>query len=185
MQAFPPAERDRSYQQRFEPLGLFAARAAVHDARRRAAPRCAWLASGKQRMEDTLTHGPSREQNGWKLTYHIFDYNLDFFEVGALDDDAMEARPTAPRATSSARSRRAAACGATMATRPPTRWSTSTATASSWTAAGAMRCASRPPPPVGAFWSVTMYDMPDFYLVDNPIDRYSIGDRTPGMVDRR
>ncbi len=37
------------------------------------------------------------------------------------------------------------------------------------------------PPPCRAFWSVTMYDTPDFYLVDNPIDRYSIGDRTPGL----
>ena len=40
-------------------------------------------------------------------------------------------------------------------------------------------------PPVGAFWSVTMYDTPDFYLVANPIDRYSIGDRTPGLRPRR
>ena len=36
-------------------------------------------------------------------------------------------------------------------------------------------------PPVGAFWSVTMYDIPDFYLVANPIGRYSIGDRTAGL----
>jgi hypothetical protein len=36
-------------------------------------------------------------------------------------------------------------------------------------------------PPVGAFWSVTMYDDRDFFLVANPIDRYSIGDRTPGL----
>jgi hypothetical protein len=39
-----------------------------------------------------------------------------------------------------------------------------------------------PTPPVGAFWSLTMYDVPNFYLVDNPINRYSIGDRTPGLV---
>jgi hypothetical protein len=26
-----------------------------------------------------------------------------------------------------------------------------------------------------------MYDTPDFYLVANPIGRYSIGDRTPGL----
>ena len=26
-----------------------------------------------------------------------------------------------------------------------------------------------------------MYDVPDFYLAANPIDRYSIGDRTPGL----
>ena len=39
-----------------------------------------------------------------------------------------------------------------------------------------------PPPPVGAFWSLTMYDVPNFYLVANPINRYSLGDRTPGIV---
>ncbi len=27
-----------------------------------------------------------------------------------------------------------------------------------------------------------MYSVPDFYLVENPIERYSIGDRTPGLV---
>ncbi len=36
-------------------------------------------------------------------------------------------------------------------------------------------------PPVDAFWSLTMYDAHEFYLVANPIDRYSIGDRTPGL----
>ena len=34
---------------------------------------------------------------------------------------------------------------------------------------------------MNAFWSVTMYNMPHFYLVANPINRYSIGDRTPGL----
>ncbi|MFE1952100.1 DUF1214 domain-containing protein [Streptomyces sp. NPDC059524] len=37
------------------------------------------------------------------------------------------------------------------------------------------------PPPVDAFWSITMYDLPDYYLIDNSIDRYSIGDRTPHL----
>jgi hypothetical protein len=35
--------------------------------------------------------------------------------------------------------------------------------------------------PASPFWSVTMYDIPDFYLVANPIGGYSIGDRTPGL----
>ena len=36
-------------------------------------------------------------------------------------------------------------------------------------------------PQVDAFWSMTMYRRGDCLLVDNPIDRYSIGDRTPGL----
>ncbi|MFK0193669.1 DUF1254 domain-containing protein [Kitasatospora sp. NPDC090308] len=32
------------------------------------------------------------------------------------------------------------------------------------------------------FWSATLYRLPERLLVDNPIDRYSIGDRTPGLV---
>jgi hypothetical protein len=35
-------------------------------------------------------------------------------------------------------------------------------------------------PPARAFWSITMYGT-DRYLVENEIDRYSIGDRTPGL----
>ncbi len=39
-------------------------------------------------------------------------------------------------------------------------------------------------PAVDAFWSLTMYEATpegQFFLVDNPIGRYSIGDRTPGL----
>jgi hypothetical protein len=35
-------------------------------------------------------------------------------------------------------------------------------------------------PPVNAFWSLTMYNNAS-YFVDNPINRYAIGDRTPGL----
>ena len=38
-----------------------------------------------------------------------------------------------------------------------------------------------PPPPADAFWSLTMYNVPKYYLVANPIDRYSLGDRSPGL----
>jgi len=39
-------------------------------------------------------------------------------------------------------------------------------------------------PAVNAFWSLTMYEATpegQFFLVENPIQRYSIGDRTPGL----
>ena len=139
----------------------------------------AGLAAGRERMEQALEHGSSPQQNGWNLTYHVFDYNLDFFEVGALDDPAGSS-PTTRAATSAAPCRPAAGCGAITATRPPTRWSTSTATTSRSTARP-LRVRFETTPPVDAFWSVTMYDTPDFYLVENPIRRYSIGDRTAGL----
>ena len=36
-------------------------------------------------------------------------------------------------------------------------------------------------PPVGAFWSITAYDQSRFDLLENPIRRYSVGDRTSGL----
>ncbi len=36
-------------------------------------------------------------------------------------------------------------------------------------------------PPAKFFWSVTLYTLPDRFLYDNPLNRYSIGDRTKGL----
>ena len=36
-------------------------------------------------------------------------------------------------------------------------------------------------PPVEYFWSWTMYDLPQRWLVANPINRYSLGSATPGL----
>ena len=49
--------------------------------------------------------------------------------------------------------------------------------AHNWT----MRFAPGQWPPVTQFWSITMYSLPERFLVPNAINRYSIGDRTPGL----
>jgi hypothetical protein len=37
------------------------------------------------------------------------------------------------------------------------------------------------PPPVKAFWSISMYKLPETLFIENPLNRYTIGDRTPGL----
>jgi hypothetical protein len=46
---------------------------------------------------------------------------------------------------------------------------------------GAYALTLDPPPPVEAFWSLTVYSSATRQYVANPIDRYAIGDRTPGL----
>lgn len=36
-------------------------------------------------------------------------------------------------------------------------------------------------PPAGAFWLLIAYDLQNFTLIENPLARYSIGNRTPGL----
>ncbi len=81
---------------------------------------------------------------------------------------------------SSGRLRPGAACGATTATK---RYAMVDQDADGHQLNGSSRYQLRfgKTPPVGAFWSVTMYDTPNFYLVDDPIGRYSIGDGTAGL----
>ncbi|MET0885112.1 MAG: DUF1254 domain-containing protein [Mycetocola sp.] len=180
-QAFPPASRDLAVQATFEPLGL-AGSTPVDDLSDETKTILeAGYAKGVATLDSILTSGGSPVVNGWQLTLHIFDYNLDFFEVGALDDPRWKIEDPATRYPA-----RAAAAKAGL-------WGNHGYEAAYFMTyldhAGEQLTGDReyslrlsPPPPVGAFWSVTMYALPDFYLVDNEIERYSIGDRTPGII---
>lgn len=44
-----------------------------------------------------------------------------------------------------------------------------------------LRFAQAELPPVQGFWSISLYSLPEQLFVANPINRYSIGDRTPGL----
>jgi hypothetical protein len=181
VQSFPPAERDRAYQERFAPLGLFEPESPyVNPSEHLAAALREGVAKGNQILETAPQKTSAPKQNGWNLTYHIFDYNLDFFEVGTIDDPKWKADSGQLRYLRRAAAARAALWGnhAYEAAYAQV-YVDSEGEQLNGTHSYELRFAS--PPPCGAFWSVTMYDRPDFYLVPNPIERYSIGDRTPGL----
>lgn len=183
MAAFPPGPRDRAVQQAFTPLGLLEEGPSPYRGGSTDLARTLVAAAGaaRQALTGALRSGLSQVVNGWQLTLHAFDYNDDFLEVGTIDspewriDDRtarFEARAAAAMAGLWGNHGYEAAYVMTYvddAGEPLTGDHTYTLRLD-------------PPPPVGAFWSITMYDLPEFFLVENPIGRYSIGDRTPGLV---
>jgi hypothetical protein len=119
--------------------------------------------------------------NGWRSAVHIFDYNLDALGFGTID--APEWR-IADRRTAYATRAVAARAGLWGNHGYEAAYFLTYIDAEGAELTGEHRYELRLPsaPPVGAFWSLTMYDTPDFYLVANEIDRYSIGNTTPGLV---
>ncbi len=182
-QQFPPAPRDRPLQASLASTGIAVvgdspyASISLSDAARLVGD----LEAAQQSLHSFLTHGSSPEVNGWKLTFHAFDYNLDYFEIGALDDDRFKIVDPEVRIPE----RAAAALGGLWGNHAyEAAYIVSYVDDHGDQLTGERTYALRldPEPPVSAFWSLTMYSVPDFYLVKNPIERYSIGDRTPGLV---
>jgi hypothetical protein len=179
MRLFPPSAIDQAYQDRFEPLGLLAEESPYVNPDPALAET---LKAGEVEfwafMEANLA--PGEPVNGWNFVVNAFNFNLDYLGIGALDTPEWK---FADRATAFFFRAVIARVGL---------WGNH-----SYEAAypqvfldehGEQLNGSRKYvlrfdelPPVDAFWSVTMYDIPKFYLVANPIQRYSIGDRTPGL----
>jgi hypothetical protein len=182
MQAFPPSGPDQAYQQRFAPLGLLDPASPYADCPPElAGALTAGADAAKQQMETALKAGGlAPVVNGWTLTFHMFDYNLDHLGPGTIDDPTWK---MADRNTSYL-ARALAARGGLWgnhgyeAVYPMTY---TDADGDQLDGHNSYTLSFDQDPPVGAFWSITMYDLPDFYLVANPIGRYSIGDRTPGL----
>ena len=182
MQAFPPSEPDQAYQRRFAPLGLLDAASPYADCPPELSQALtAGAEAAKQQMETTLKKGGlAPVVNGWTLTFHMFDYNLDHLGLGTIDDPAWK---MADRGASYLARTLAARGGLWGNHGYEAAYPMTYTDADGDQLDGRNRYTLRfdQDPPVDAFWSITMYDLPDFYLVANPIDRYSIGDRTPGL----
>lgn len=182
-QAFPAPERDQQLQAGLTPLGINDADRSIPDVDEEiASALIAGYEHGRALIEKVLhSGGTSPEVNGWKLTFHAFDYNLDYFRTGALDDPRFKIGNPKMRIIE----RAAAAAGGLWGNHSyEAAYIMTYVDDQGEQLTGARRYTLHldPTPPVGAFWSLTMYDVPNFFMVENPIDRYSIGDRTPGIV---
>ncbi|MEY9951296.1 DUF1254 domain-containing protein [Leifsonia sp. EB34] len=179
-QEFPPADHDRDALATYEPIGLTGSTPIaelpeeIRDALEEG------YAVGKQALESSL-HTSIPATDGWQVNLHVFDYNTDFFEVGTLPGPEWQL----PDPTTRYARRAGAALGGLWGNHGyeaayfPTYVD---AAGEQLSGAHVYRLRLSPTPPVGAFWSLTMYDLPHFYLVENELGRYSIGDRTPGIV---
>lgn len=179
--AFPPPAEDARFVHGLDVLGLTAPGSPLVDADPALAELLVAGEAAGQAMIEALASDTAGDVDGWTIAAHLFDYNLDRCGPGTIDTDEWKIPDR-----SKAYAVRAMAARAGL-------WGNHGYEADyliAWKDAagerldGANRYELRleTPPPVDAFWSLTMYDTPRFYLVANPIDRYSIGDRTPGLV---
>ena len=141
----------------------------------------AGAAAGQQKIEELMQGAGQDAVNGWNSAMHGFDYNLDHLGLGTLDRPEWKIQDRAEAYATRAAAARGGLWG---------NHGYEATYAMAWTDADGQpldgahnryELRLSPPPPVDAFWSLTMYDASDFYLVANAIDRYSIGDRTAGL----
>lgn len=168
--AFPPASQEVETADRFAPLLADAGSAAA----------ATGFAAGVEALENASKSGHAPVFDGWTIGLHTFDYNSYALGLGTIDDPNWKIADANERLLV-----RAIACRLGL-------WGNHAYEAvyaqaftdydgAPLTGDAVYTITIPSPPPVGAFWSITLYDIPNYYLVDNPIDRYSIGDRTAGI----
>ena len=181
-QAFPPSKADREYLARFAQYGLtdpgnpYGVVPRDLDEHLEHA-----FAAGRNRVEELARENAGDAVNGWQGMPHAFDYNIDHLELGTIDTPEWR---IADRETGY-EVRAASARNGLWGNHGYEAYYAGVyvdADGEQLTGSRSYELRFTELPPADAFWSVTMYSMPEYYLVANPIARYSIGDRTPGIV---
>jgi hypothetical protein len=178
--AFSPPAADAPFLAICEQLGLTSAESPYIDPD----PALAQiLVAGQQAAQEkleALLQTATKPVNGWQNTLRVFDYNDDYFEIGTLADPQWRISDRQVAYVTRAVAARAGLWGNHGY---EANYQIVYVDADNQPLSSEHRYELRlpAPPPVNAFWSLTMYGVPEFYLVANPINRYSIGDRTPGL----
>jgi hypothetical protein len=178
--AFPPPAADAPFLALCEKFGLTAAESPYIDP----SPELERLLTvGQKAAEDKieeLIKTAIKRVNGWQNSIHVFDYNVDYFEIGTINAPEWKIADRKMAYVIRAVAARAGLWG-NHGYEANYQLIYTDADDQPLDSAKRYELHLPVPPPVGAFWSLTMYDAHEFYLVDNVIHRYSIGDRTPGL----
>ena len=180
-QRFPPSTADQKYLATFAPLGLLERESPYKAADSGfSALLVAGAQAGQEAIEALTRQGVGASINGWLSAAHSFDYNLDFFGPGTIDAPEWKL----PDRKQAYIVRAAAALGGLWGNHGYEAVYCYTYTddyGEQLTGERQYLLHFDETPPVDAFWSLTMYDLPKYYLVENAIDRYSIGSNTSGL----
>lgn len=180
--AFPPPDEDADLVAACATLGLSRGESPFVDPDPSLADvLIAGEAAGRDQLEQ-LMKSAGTPVNGWTSAAHLFDYNRYRLGTGTIDTDEWKIADT-----TIAYATRAAAARAGL-------WGNHgyeadyfitfvDANGDALHGDHAYELVLPSTPPVDAFWSLTMYDASAFYLVANPIDRFSIGSATETLHD--
>lgn len=178
--AFPPSPADAEFLETAALLGLTGTSSTLVDPDPGLA---AALVEGRRRGDATLeelSKTSLKMVDGWSGAMHAFDYNLDHTGIGTIDAPEWKiADRTTAYVTRAVAARLGLWGNHGYEARYDILWQDENG--DELDGNHAYELTLDPQPQVDAFWSLTMYDEPDYYLVANEIDRYSIGDRTPGL----
>lgn len=181
LKLFPPPAEEQPFVERLAPLGLLDDDSPyVNPDPALAEMLKAAQANGRKAIVAIGKQGGAKV-NGWSSAAHLFDYNL--YRLGPGTIDAPEWKQSDSKVIYAMRA--IAADGGLWGNHGYEAfyaWTFEDGDGNPLTGANRYVLHFDTPPPAKAFWSVTMYDLPHYYLVENLIDRYSIGDRTPGLV---
>ncbi|MEV0008431.1 DUF1254 domain-containing protein [Streptomyces sp. NPDC047973] len=186
MADFPASAADRAHQDRFQPLGLLEEGVSPYVSAGPGLVRALGrgLALGRLRVEEAarrVVSMPTGPYGSWRTIGHLRDHNVDHLGVGTL---AAPEWKIADREASYLVRAVAARRGHRLPHGYEAVYATTARDSGGQPLSGAHAYVLRlaPPPPVRAFWSLTVYDSPGGRLVPDAAGRFAVGSRTPGLA---